>query len=104
MNIAFTTTVEALRVRPTFSGLTNVVSAVDWRVTGTLEGVSVSVSGTAEVGGPDPANFIDVPNLTEATVLGWIGPQDTSINRNYIEGELFRALDSVVQVVTPPWS
>lgn len=103
MAASFSTSVVALRVWPSFEGLTNVVAAVDWVFSGSLEGLTVSVSGTAQVGGPDPTSFIDLPTLTQSDVLGWIDSPDTQQNRDYIEAELLNKLQASIQVVTPPW-
>jgi hypothetical protein len=103
MDITYATAVTWLHVRPTLQGLSDVVCAVDWSVTGTVEGLSATVTGTALVNDPDPSNFLLVNALSEAVVLGWISSPETQINRNWIEADLRAQLDAAVQLVAPPW-
>lgn len=103
MAITYTTSIVSLEVFPSFSGLTDVVTAVNWMLLGEQEGQYAQVSGTAKLNEPDPANFILLPNLTEADVLGWIPDPNNIINRNYIAAELAKLLEPSIVVVAPPW-
>jgi len=103
MDITYATAVTHLHVRPTLQGLSDVVCAVDWSVTGTVEGLSATVTGTSLVDDPYPSNFLLFNALSEAVVLGWIHSPATSINLNWIDANLRAQLDAAVQLVAPPW-
>ena len=87
----------------TVDGLENVVVIVNWVMSGT-DGIStVSYPGTNMVGGPNPNNFIEYPNLTMEEVMSWIpNPLSPAAMAN-IDQAL--ALESNPPVpTTPPWS
>jgi len=103
MAITYTTSIVSLEVLPSYGGLTDVVTAVNWMVLGTEEGQYAQVSGTSKLGSPDPNNFILLPNLTKTDVLSWFSDPQTPINLNYIAAELAKLLEPSIVMVTPSW-
>ena len=59
-------------VSPTYDGLTNVVTAVNWVCTGTDGTISSSASGTAKLGTPNPAEFVPYADITYAMAYAWV--------------------------------
>ena len=59
-------------VSPTYDGLTNVVTAINWVCTGTDGTISSSASGTAKLGIPNPAEFIPYADITQEMAYQWV--------------------------------
>lgn len=64
--------VNRLDTYPELSGLSNVVCAVHWTLTGTDGDVSGFVSGSADLPPPDASSFTAFDELTPEIVLGWV--------------------------------
>lgn len=47
-------------------GLTNVVTVVRWRYSAEQGGLSESLSGLTFLGSPDPANFVELRDVTDS--------------------------------------
>ena len=59
-------------VSPTYDGLTNVVTAINWVCTGTDGTISSSASGTAKLGIPNPAEFVPYADITQEMAYAWV--------------------------------
>jgi hypothetical protein len=91
MDISYEWKITALKQAPTLSGLSNVVTHVEFRCTGTDAGSGESAvfNGACPVPAPDSENFTALADLTEADVIGWAQANHSieSIN-NSIEEEI----------------
>lgn len=103
MSTSYTWTVDSMVVAPTLEGHTDVVTAVNWRCTGTDGTTTVSKADNCPIpfqGG----TFVAYPDLTLDEVLGWLDA--IGINRPYIQDlvqEEITAQTQVQQVMSPPW-
>jgi len=59
-------------VNPSLDGLTNVVTAINWVCTGTNGNFTSSASGTANLGTPNPAEFIPYADITQEMAYAWV--------------------------------
>ena len=59
-------------VNPSSDGLTNVVTAINWVCTGTDKTYTSSASGTANLGSPNPAEFVPYANITQQMAYAWV--------------------------------
>ena len=59
-------------VNPSSDGLTNVVTAINWVCTGTDRTYTSSASGTANLGSPNPAEFVPYANITQQMAYAWV--------------------------------
>jgi len=59
-------------VSPEYDGLTNVVTAINWVCTGTDGTVTSSASGTANLGSPNPAEFVPYADITQEMAYQWV--------------------------------
>ena len=73
MNISYEWAITALKKAPTLDELSNVVTHVQFRYTGTDadSGESAVFNGACPIGAPDSENFIAMGDLTEADVIAW---------------------------------
>jgi hypothetical protein len=74
MSVTHQFNVEELHVFPSKNGLTNVVGLVLWSVvfTDTATGAISTGMGETLLGDPNPAAFVPVENVTEATAIDWV--------------------------------
>jgi hypothetical protein len=68
----YTWTFPQFIVNPYYDGLTNVVTAINWVCTGTNGINTSSASGTANLGSPDPAEFIPYADITQEMAYSWV--------------------------------
>lgn len=91
MNISYEWKITALKQAPTLSGLSNVITNVEFRCTGTDadSGESSVFNGACPIPAPDPENFTALADLTETDVIGWAQANHPiePIN-NFIEEEI----------------
>jgi len=59
-------------VNPYYDGLTNVVTAINWVCTGTDGTFTSSASGTANLGSPNPAEFVPYADITQEMAYAWV--------------------------------
>ena len=73
MNISYEWAITALKKAPTLDGLSNVITHVQFRYTGTDadSGESAVFNGACPVGAPDSENFTAIGDLAEANVIAW---------------------------------
>jgi hypothetical protein len=64
--------ITALKKAPTLDGLSDVITGINFRYTGTTEdGISDFFSGACPVGAPTSESFTPIAELTEAEVIEW---------------------------------
>jgi len=59
-------------VSPYYDGLANVVTAINWVCTGTNGAITSSSSGTANLGSPNPAEFVPYADITQQMAYAWV--------------------------------
>ena len=73
MAITYQTKINKVRVQKDQDGLQNVITRVAYTVIATAEdGVSLPFIFELEFTPPDPALFIDISNVDEPTLVGWV--------------------------------
>jgi hypothetical protein len=91
-------------VSPTYDGLTNVVTAINWVCTGTDGLVSSSSSGTVQLGTPNPAEFVPYDQITQAMAFKWVSD---SISIPAVEANIALQIQQIsapqVQPQSPPF-
>ncbi len=98
--------IEQIWVKPVDGDLTNVVVTAAWRCNGeqTSDGKTYTGTcyGTASFSPADPADFIDLANLTEADVLGWVW--SAGIDKTATEASVQQQIDNQITppIVVPP--
>jgi hypothetical protein len=88
--------IEHLVVKPLDGALVDVVVTAHWRCTDTSGAFVASSYGSFNLDAPGET-FVAYPDLTEATVLGWIWSQ--GVNKNEVEANVALQLNALV---TPP--
>jgi len=74
MNITYTWSISGMKMAPSLDGLTDVVTNVQFKYTGTDSdsGFSADFQGAIPVGTPDPSSFVPLADLTEVEVIAWV--------------------------------
>tara|TARA_R110002167_G_scaffold337190_1_gene544613 strand:+ start:4390 stop:4746 length:357 start_codon:yes stop_codon:yes gene_type:complete len=74
MNITYTWAITGMKMAPSLDGLTDVVTNVQFKYTGTdsISGFSADFMGAIPVGTPDPSDFVPLADLTEDEVIAWV--------------------------------
>lgn len=78
MPATFTTTINAIRTTSE-SGLERVAKRVEFTITGTQDGQTVSLPFAVTLSSPDPENFTPYKDLSEAQVLAWVEAEFTNM-------------------------
>ncbi len=89
----FTISIDALR-STSVGDLRNVIKQVDWTLTGAQDGQSFALPQTTTLPDPDSADFIELADLTSATVGEWI--EATEPRMNGIKQHIALVLDKYV--------
>ena len=84
-------------VSPTYDGLTNVVTAINWVCTGTDGTISSSASGTVQLGTPNPALFVPYADITYAMAYDWVSQ---SISMPAVEKSISSQIDQLSQPIS----
>lgn len=98
--------IEQIWVKPTDGDLQNVVVTAAWRCSAEqVEGDKTYTGtcyGTASFNTADPAEFIQLANLTEADVLGWVWV--SGVDKDATESSVQAQIDSKINppIVVPP--
>ena len=96
--------IESMVVKPQDGSHTDVVVTAAWRCTATSNDHSASNYGSMGFASPS-GDFVAYPDLTEATVLGWIWAN--GVDKAEVEANVARELDAKINpptVVKPlPW-
>lgn len=71
MSATFTTRVSGLRTA-TVAGLPDVIRQVDFIIVGTQDAQTFELPATTDLHEPDPGNFKQLADVTEADVAGWV--------------------------------
>jgi hypothetical protein len=91
-------------VNPSLDGLTNVVAAINWVCTGTNGTYTVSTSGTAYLGSPNPAEFVPYANITQEMAYSWVSG---CINMPGVEAQIASQINllnqTTAQTQNPPF-
>lgn len=93
MAATFEIKINAIRTG-TVGGLTDVIKRADFTVRGTESGQSFELPQTVEVADPDPANFIQFANVSEADVVRWV--EETFPNMEGVKAHIQFVLDKEV--------
>lgn len=93
--------IESMIVKPQDGSHTDVVVTANWRCTAVDGDHSVSNQGSMGFASPS-GDFIAYPDLTEATVLGWIWA--SGVDKAEVEANVARELDAKINspVVSKP--
>lgn len=91
-------------VNPSYDGLSNVVTAINWVCTGTDGLVSSANSGTVKLGTPNPAEFVPYDQITQEMAYQWVS---SSISMSGVEGAIALQIKQIsapqLQPQTPPF-
>ena len=92
-------------IEPSFDGLTNVVTAMVWMVTGVddLDGSTALNSGRVQLKPPTPQTFVPFDQITEDMALGWL---ENYISMPIVQKQIAEQIASMrqpVQPVNPPF-
>jgi hypothetical protein len=91
-------------VNPQYDGLTNVVTAINWVCTGTDGNFTSSASGTANLGSPNPAEFIPYADITQKMAYQWVsGCISMSGVEAQIATQIAQLSQPVIQTQQPPF-
>jgi hypothetical protein len=100
----FTWTFPQFIVSPTYDGLTDVVTAINWVCTGTDGTISSSASGTAKLGTPNPAEFVPYADITQAMAYAWVAQSISIIGvESGISQQISVLSQPVIQTQSPPY-
>lgn len=80
-------------------GLRNVVTAINWVCTGTDGIVSSTSSGTANLGQPNPAEFVPYADITQEMAYQWVSG---CISMPGVEAEIAKQIAVLSQPVVQP--
>jgi len=96
-----TWTIEAMDVKPTEDGHTDVVIVAHWRCTGVDSDHGASVYSTQAMG-PIQAEFTPYDQLTQQQVLGWVWA--AGVDKAATEAAVQQQIDAQINppVITPP--
>ena len=106
MSAVFTIKISAIRTANVGSH-TNVVKQVDWTMIGEQSGQRFELPQTTGLADPDSQPFIELQNLTEADVIGWIEATDIRIPniKAHIQYVLNKEIEKIGFNQTPmPWA
>lgn len=67
----FNVTINAARTKSE-NGLSDILTSVEWTMTGTIDGTSFDLPGKTTMGPVDPENFTPYSQLTQQQVLDWV--------------------------------
>ena len=98
----------SLEVTYSVGDLTNVVTAVHWRLTATEGQHSASTYGSAGVGAPTPEEFISYEDLTEEEIIGWVtnalgGEVYVQALKDNLDIQIATQKAPVSGSMSPPW-
>jgi len=101
----FTWTFPQFIVNPTSNGLTNVVTAINWVCTGTDGTYTSSMSGTVQLGSPNPAEFVPYADITQAMAYAWVAQSISIIGvESGISQQISVLSQPVIQTQSPPFN
>lgn len=95
-------TITALECAPTLDGVTDVVTTVHWLRTASVDEATAEIYGTVTLKHTPDAPFVPFAELTEATVIGWVGMALGPKRLAQQEAALAAQLQPVVTSVTRP--
>jgi hypothetical protein len=77
MDITYTLNILKIYTKSTDT-LADIVSLVEWELTGVFEDKKVSLKGSTNLPIPDTENFVDFNRLSEEQVAAWVISNDTN--------------------------
>jgi len=91
-------------VNPLSDSLPNVVTAINWVCTGTNGSITSSSSGTANLGQPNPAEFVPYNDITQSLAAQWVS-QCISMSgvEELIAMQIGQLTKPISQSQTPPF-
>lgn len=106
MSATFSIKINGIRTG-TVGGLENVVKHVAFAVVGTESGQTFELPTQIEIANPDPAIFIQLPDVTEADVIRWV--EENFQGMQGMQDHVQRVLDEQVaraafQESAMPWN
>jgi len=91
-------------VNPLSNGLPNVVTAINWVCTGTDGSVTSSSSGTANLGTPNPAEFVSYDDITQSLAAQWVSQCISMLGvEELIAVQIGQLTKPISQSQTPPF-
>ena len=107
MPTAYTWQFPRLDVFPTYTGLTDVVESIHWRLTADDGlGHQATAYGETKAGPVDVNNFIPFANLTLATVQNWCEAQmgsELDEIKALLVGQINEQVAPTMASLPPPW-
>lgn len=92
MAATFTTTITSIRTG-TVGNLTDVIKRVEFIIKGTEAGQAFELPLSLEIADPDPAVFIQLPNVAEADVVRWVDENFT--NKEGVQAHIQQVLTTL---------
>ena len=105
MTVTYTWIFSQFDTRPSYDGLTDVVSVVHWRYTGVDDtGVSASNYGTTSMPDPNPAEFVPYADITEEMTEQWMeSSMDVPALQANIASQIEYIKNPPIVPMTPPF-
>ena len=104
INMQFTWSFPQFIVNPSYDGLQNVVTGINWVCTGSDGTYTSSASGTVTLGSPNPAEFVPYADITQAMAYQWVAQ---SISMAGVESQIAMQVTElsqpVIQTQAPPY-
>lgn len=94
--------IENIEVAKSVDGLSDVVTALHWRVYVDTEKGRLSRCGIAHLGEPNPKLFTPLPDVTQEQALGWLSASvDGGVDALIASAEA--SLQKSKSYIAPPW-
>lgn len=95
--------IENLEVSPSMGGLSNVITALHWRVYVDTARGRLSRCGVAKLGQPNPTVFTSIEDVTQEQALAWL---DASVDGGLdaLTASVETSLNKPNNHVSPPWA
>lgn len=108
METTFTWIITKMDCKISVGELNDVVTAVHWRLSATRDGAYTDTYGVATVGPPNPEDYINYPDLTKETVVGWVetalGPDNITDIKNGLDTRIDNIITPVNVTLPPPFA
>lgn len=93
LTATFTVAVFGIRTRAV-GNLTDVIKRVDFTIKGTEQGQSFELPQSVEIADPNPEQFIQLANVTEANVIAWV--EENFTNMDGVKAHIQYVLDKQI--------
>lgn len=101
----YTWSVDSMRSKPSESGLPNIVSNVNWRLTGAQDGYEAAATGIIDILF-DSATYVPYEDLTQDMVIVWVKTalgDDGAGAEAYIAEQLNILINPPIVTLPLPW-